>query len=146
MSHLELLNRNVQLTHEWINELDTHLGWASKARSFRLLRVVLHSLRDCLPPAEAADFAAQLPTLLRGVLYEHWRPMARQPHNDFDAFIGRVNGEFPDDVLDDSERAVMICFDLFSRRISAGECEQVRNALPHRVRRLWQGADNIPQA
>jgi uncharacterized protein (DUF2267 family) len=66
MTGLEILNRNVQITHEWIDELDAMLGWNDKGRTYRLLRVTLQTLRDCLPLAEIADFAAQMPTLLRG--------------------------------------------------------------------------------
>ena len=71
---LESIEHTVQLTHVWINELDELLGWRNKHRSYRLLRSVLQAVRDLLPTNETADFAAQLPTLLRGVYYEKWRP------------------------------------------------------------------------
>ena len=71
---LEGLEHTVQLTHTWINELDDRLGWNNKPRSYRLLKAVLHALRDWLQLNEAADLAAQLPTLLRGAYYEQWRP------------------------------------------------------------------------
>src|SRR4051812_6733293 len=71
---LESIDRTVQLTHIWINDLDGRLGWDSKPRSYRLLRNVLQAVRDWLPINEGADFAAQLPELLRGAYYEHWRP------------------------------------------------------------------------
>jgi uncharacterized protein (DUF2267 family) len=58
----------------WINELDDRLGWNNKPRSYRLLKAVLHALRDWLQLNEAADLAAQLPTLLRGAYSEQWRP------------------------------------------------------------------------
>jgi uncharacterized protein (DUF2267 family) len=71
---LEGIDRSVQLAHIWINDLDQRLGWNDKRRSYRLLRTVLQALRDWLPVNEAADIAAQLPELLRGAFYEHWRP------------------------------------------------------------------------
>ena len=71
---LESIEHTVHVTHTWINELDELLGWSNKSRSYRLLRSVLQALRDWLPVNEAADFAAQLPNLLRGVYYEQWRP------------------------------------------------------------------------
>jgi uncharacterized protein (DUF2267 family) len=73
---LESIDHTVQLTHVWINDLDARLGWENKHRSYRLLRTVLQALRDWLPTNEAASFGAQLPELLRGVYYEHWRPAA----------------------------------------------------------------------
>ena len=62
---LEGLEHMVQVTHTWINDLDDRLGWNNKPRSYRLLKAVLHALRDWLQLNEAADLAAQLPTLLR---------------------------------------------------------------------------------
>ena len=35
---LESIEHTVQLTHAWINDLDTRLGWDNKHRSYRLLR------------------------------------------------------------------------------------------------------------
>ena len=71
---LEGLEHTVQLTHIWINELDAKLEWNNKARAYRLLKAVLHGLRDWLQLNEMADLGAQLPGLLRGAYYEQWRP------------------------------------------------------------------------
>jgi uncharacterized protein (DUF2267 family) len=66
----------VQITPEWVNDLDYALGWGDKHRSHRLLSAVLETLRDCLPIANTAHLSAQLPLILRGVYFEHWRPAA----------------------------------------------------------------------
>ena len=88
---LEALDHTVQLTHAWINDLDRRLGWQNKPRAYRLLKAVLHSLRDWLPINELADFAAQLPQLLRGAYYEQWRPSAaRIKHRSKADFIARI--------------------------------------------------------
>ena len=44
---LESIDRTVQLTHIWINDLDARLGWENRYRAYRLLRTVLQTLRDC---------------------------------------------------------------------------------------------------
>jgi uncharacterized protein (DUF2267 family) len=134
---MEALDHTVQLTHEWIAELDRHLGWNNKHRSFRLLRVTLQALRDCLPLQEQADIAAQLPMLLRGVFYEHWRPGAKKMRRDLPTFLGRIYEAFPHDPIADAEGAVMICFDLLSRRITSGEVYQARQSLPSALQALW---------
>jgi uncharacterized protein (DUF2267 family) len=71
---LENIEHTVQLTLVWIYDLDTWPGWDNKHRSYRLLRTVLQAVRDRLPVNEAVELGAQLPTLLRGVYYERWRP------------------------------------------------------------------------
>ena len=137
---LEILNRNVQITHEWINELDAMLGWNDKARSYRLLRVTLQTLRDCLPLAEIADFSAQMPTLLRGVFYEHWRPGAEKKRFNVEQFYARLDEAFSQDPIKDMGDVVAIVFDFLSAKISAGEISDVRHALPVSIREVWQHA------
>ena len=135
---LEGLEHTVQLTHTWINELDDRLGWNNKPRSYRLLKAVLHALRDWLQLNEAADLAAQLPTLLRGAYYEQWRP-ARTPvaHRTKADFLARVEDSFNIDALPQTSQAVMAVFELLSKKISPGEIEDVRHALPEELRNLW---------
>ena len=45
-----------------------------KNDGYKALRAVLQTLRDQLPVNEAVHFASQLPLLLRGLLFEEWRP------------------------------------------------------------------------
>jgi uncharacterized protein (DUF2267 family) len=135
---LEGLDHTVQLTHRWINELDDRLGWNNKPRSYRLLKAVLHAVRDWLRPAEAADLAAQLPTLLRGAYYEQWRPAAVPvKHRSKADFLARMEDAFKADPLAQPAREVIVVFELLSSKITAGEIDDVRRALPEEVRNMW---------
>ena len=138
---LESIDHTVQLTHIWINELDARLGWENKHRSYRLLRIVLQTLRDWLRVDEAAGLGAQLPELLRGVYYEHWRPAATpvKPRGKAD-FIARVDAAFRTDPIVFSVEAVTTTFELLSDKIAAGEIEKVRHELPADLRALWPAA------
>jgi uncharacterized protein (DUF2267 family) len=105
---LENIDHTVQITHAWINELDALIGWESKARSYRLLRTVLQALRDWLPVNDATHFGAQLPTLLRGIYYEHWRPAATpvtQRHKG--DFLARTDEAFRSDPILGTPEAVI---------------------------------------
>jgi uncharacterized protein (DUF2267 family) len=135
---LEALDHTVQLTHVWINELDDRLGWNNKARSYRLLKAVLHALRDWLPVNESADFAAQLPQLLRGAYYEQWRPATTPAKSRTKAdFIARVEDSFKPDPLTEPSHSIITVFELLTKKISRGEIEDVRHALPEEVRNIW---------
>ena len=105
---------------------------------FRLLRTVLQALRDWLPVNEAASFGAQLPELLRGVYYEHWRPAATpvKPRHKAD-FIARIADAFKVDPFFVSEDAVAIVFELLTDKLTRGEIENVRRALPADIRAIW---------
>jgi uncharacterized protein (DUF2267 family) len=135
---LEGLEHTVQLTHKWINDLDTLLGWNNKPRAYRLLKTVLHALRDWLQLNEAVDLAAQLPEVLRGAHYEGWRPAATPVKNRGKAdFLARIDAAFKADPLPHTGQAVMAVFQLLSEKITAGEIDDVRRALPEDLRNLW---------
>ena len=144
---LEGLDHTVQLTHIWINELDTRLEWNDKARSYRLLKAVLHALRDSLQLNEVADFGAQLPGLLRGAYYEQWRPAVTPVKSrKIEEFLARVDEQFRRDPLANSAQAVMAVFQLLSKKISEGEIEDVRRSLPAEVRNIWPEPYKAPGA
>ncbi len=142
--HLETLDHSFQLAHEWINELDHALGWNDKHRSYRLLCVVLQTLRDCLPVPEAAQFAAQLPFVLRGTFYEGWRPGAKQArHWDLDRFFARIDQLLGRNFIEDIGDAVQEVFGVIEDRISWGEIENVLQCLPADIRALWPGVETV---
>ncbi len=135
---LEGIDHTVQLTHIWINDLDARLGWENKHRFYRLLRIVLQTLRDWLMVEEAAGFGAQLPELLRGVYYEHWRPATTPVKKRSKAdFIARIEDAFKADPLIFTPDAISAVFALLSDKITAGEIQQVHHALPADIRALW---------
>ena len=73
-AHLEILDRSVEKANLWITEVAAGLETGDRHEAYRVLRAFLHVLRDRLPVLEAAQLAAQLPLLIRGVFYEGWQP------------------------------------------------------------------------
>lgn len=126
-----------QVFAEWLDELRDDLDGIDMPAAYRLLRETLHATRDLLSVDEAADLAAQLPLLVRGVYYEGWdpsqTPVKTRRKEDL---MGRVEARFDKSPLDDPERAVAAVFDLLRRHISFGEFEQVRNAMRKSIRDL----------
>lgn len=140
-SGLEGIERTVHATNGWIHDLDERLGWDNRARTYRLLRGVLHAIRDWLPIDEGANLSAQLPTLLRGVYYEQWRP-STVPTKDRDkaSFVARVDEAMKPEVLENTEMAIGDVFAILTRKTTQGEADDVRNALPKDLRALWPAA------
>jgi uncharacterized protein (DUF2267 family) len=138
MSKIDTIDHTVQLTNEWLNQLSERLDWDDPHKSYRLLRVALQALRDWLPMDEAVHLGAQMPILLRGLYYEGWHP-AKTPvkERDLDAFLARVGSMFANDPDIDIAHAVAAVFWLLDTRVSEGEVEDVRNALPAKLRGLW---------
>ena len=74
-SKLTIADHAVQSLQEWLKELGKILDWDDEQRIYRLLRVTLQTLRDWLDINEASQLRAQLPTLIRGIYHEGWRPV-----------------------------------------------------------------------
>lgn len=127
-----------QVLAEWLNLLADDLGWQDRGRTYLLLSETLHALRDYLTVDEAADLAAQLPLILRGIWFTGWNPSATPVHpRSKGAFLDRVALRFTREPLANTERAVAAVFDLLRRKISPGEIEQVRKAMRASLQDLW---------
>jgi uncharacterized protein (DUF2267 family) len=125
--------------------LTNGLEWHNKPRAYRLLKSVLHALRDWLQLNEAVDLGAQLPTLLRGIYYEQWRPSGTPVRSrSKTAFLARVDDDFEQDPPANTEQAVMAVFELLSKKVTAGEIEHVRHALPDDLRTIWPEPYSAP--
>ena len=138
---LQVIDHTVHLTHEWINELTERLGWTHQKDALRLMRVVLHQVRDHLHPDELAQFSAQLPLLIRGMMFEGWMPKNTPVHQrSVDAFVAEVE-KLVDGVLDyRGAEDIQAVFKLLNARISRGETDDIRANLPAPIRDLWPAA------
>ena len=126
-----------QQAQEWVNELADDLEWTDR-RAYRLLRNVLHALRDWLPQEEMADLAAQLPALVRGIYFEGWKPSETPVWNrKKEDFIARIQEAFSDDLLNDPDEAVAAVFSLLDRHVSYGEIEDIRHSMKKPLREFW---------
>lgn len=120
----------------WVNELARDLDWNERA-TLRLLKAVLHTLRDWLSPEEAADLSAQLPTLIRGIYFEGWNPAQPAWDRTKPEFVASVRDAFGHEERIDLDEAIRAVFRLLDRHISHGEIVQVRNSMKKSLRHLW---------
>lgn len=126
-------------THEWLNELAILLGRSEDvACAYSALRAVLHALRDRLGVAEAAALGAQLPLFIRGVYYDGWQPHGKpMKGRKCDAFLAQVAEEMRKDFDMNPDLVAWAVFELLNNRISRGETDKIRHALPAGLRALW---------
>lgn len=127
---------SLETTREWLRDVQEQMGLDDEQRAFRVVRAVLHTLRDRLTVEEAAQFAAQLPMLLQGVYYHEWTPRGKP-------IKIRDRQEFLDKVAErllrehDPEEACRAVFSVLERQMSGGEIEDVKRILPEPIRELW---------
>lgn len=135
---LEVIDHTVQLTHEWINELRDRLEWYSSRDALRLMRVTLAQIRDQISHEELAQFSAQMPLLVRGMLFEGWSP-AHTPVKDrsADVFLAMIEDKLSDVQEWRGREDITAVFEMLNARISAGEIADVKANLPKHIRALW---------
>lgn len=128
---------SVQKTQEWLKELRDNADLEDEEEALGVLRVVLHQLRDRLTPEEAVELGAQLPTVIRGLYYESWRP-SRTPERirSKQAFLDEITMKLLPR-RHKPERAVQDVFALVAHHCDPGEISQVIDQLPADIKKLW---------
>ncbi len=148
-SGIETIDRSIERTNEWLNELSLLLGTEDHGEAFTTLRSVLHALRDRLPLIANSRLAAQLPIVLRGVYYEGWQPDRGHVHTrSLREFLALVERDAPhgDDLsAEDKARSV---FGLLVAHLDSGEVDRLVSALPLPVQELFprRRGDVVPVA
>lgn len=141
---LRIIDESVQQANIWINEVNERTGWDNKQRAYRLMRAVLHAVRDHLSPDAAAQLAAQMPIIVRGIYYEGWDP-SKTPVKERSraGFLAGIQEDFRGDPLGDAEAAVGAVLDLLDNRISEGEMEHLRRTFSRDIRGLFFDEDAV---
>ncbi|RMF57349.1 MAG: DUF2267 domain-containing protein [Bacteroidetes bacterium] len=136
---LEVFDTTVQKTNRWLKEIREELHLNSRREAYHALRSVLHQLRDRMTLEELAQFSAQLPMLVRGILFEGWDPTGKPVRvRHIDEFLQPIQEEFHQMGLSVNPRQVVQgVFKTLNRHISRGEVEEVRALLPQELRALW---------
>jgi uncharacterized protein (DUF2267 family) len=138
-SRLDVLDRSIEKTYIWINDLADELGIGDNHEAYRVLRAVLHALRDHLGVGDAAHLAAQLPIFIRGVFYEGWDP-GRTPERtrDVNTFLMRIASDAKLAREMKAAFAARAAAGVLQRHITEGESVKVLHALPKQLRELFE--------
>ena len=139
---LEVFDQTIHKTNTWLKDLMAMLDSEDRHEAYLALRATLHALRDRLPIEEAAQFAAQLPMLVRGLYYEGWDPTGKplkERHRD--EFLARIEQELKPYMIDPAQVAQAV-FLVLANRISEGEIEDIEHVLPREIRDLWPSKVN----
>lgn len=143
MSHSNVtqLSHAVHQAQEWLKELTSRPPFEVEEQAYSYMRAVLHTLRDRLTVEEAVHLASHLPTLIRGVYFEGWKP-SRAPDkiksaNDFyrrveDSFGGLAHASGVDTVA--GTNAVLA---FLESTIDPGEMRHVKAQLPHGLQEMF---------
>jgi uncharacterized protein (DUF2267 family) len=136
-SGLGILDTSAQKTHIWLREIMELLA-TDRHQAYVALKLTLHALRDQLSIEEAAQLGAQLPTTIRGVFYEGWRP-GRKPARgaSWETFMKPIHLAVCQDGSYTPEEVVGAVLEVLSKHVSGGEIDDVIGQLPRDIRALW---------
>jgi uncharacterized protein (DUF2267 family) len=128
----------VDKTNRVLKEIEDAYDWPKERRnqSYAALRAVLHALRDRLTVEEAAQLAAELPILIRGIYYDGWDPSRVPAKMDEEKFFGRIRREFRYQVEGGPQRLARTVLQALSRHVSKGEWQDIASSLPKELTHL----------
>ncbi|MET8175674.1 DUF2267 domain-containing protein [Streptomyces clavifer] len=123
----------VDKANRLLRDIEEANGWPKERRkqSYAALRAVLHRLRDRLSVDGATHLGAQLPTLIRGVYYDGWKPSETPVKLSGEEFFQRVRDDFPYSVDGGIETVVRTVLEALKRYVSEGEWDHLRSGLPN---------------
>lgn len=134
---LENFDRTLQKTHLWLKDIGETLG-PDKQRQYHAMRGVMFALRDRLTIEEAFHVSSHLPTLVRGVYWESYRPAGKpEKYRSRDEFLEKVSSHLDQSRPINAEEATRAVFGAIERHVTPGELEQVKHMLPEEVRTLF---------
>lgn len=138
MTGLDVFDKTIHKTMNWLKDLEFELDCRDQPdKAYRALRNTLQSLRDRMPPEEAAHLGAQLPMLVRGIFYEGWNPAHKPEKIDKKAFLSQIRDQFSDEPAVSAETVARAVFKMIAHRVDSGEIEDVRQVLPKELSDLW---------
>jgi uncharacterized protein (DUF2267 family) len=131
------LDRSIQLTLEWLNEIQEEFKWPDKDRVYDATKAVLLATRDRLTIEEAHQFAAQIPMVMKGMFFDGYDPTDKPMLiRNRDKFLEHVRKHFGDRPLD-SENAVRTVAKVLRKKISEGQYEDVVGSMPKEIQKLY---------
>jgi len=136
---------------QFIRELAKELGYPQDtARAGRVLRSILHALRNVLNTEESIQLLAHLPMFLKAVYVENWtqhKSGKKVKHmKDFFYAIRKLDRHtamydfYTDDAIDN---ALAVIFISLRKYISLGEMEDIKAVLPKELKPIFNNVTMI---
>jgi uncharacterized protein (DUF2267 family) len=137
---VDVFEATIQKTINLLDDICGEFGWPEERRfqAYKALRSVLHEVRDRLTVTESANFAAQLPMLVRGFYYEGWKPESVPKKVHRQEFLDEVQRAFHLAVNGGPERLVNGVLRALSRHIEPRIINDIRKEFPADLQSLFK--------
>jgi uncharacterized protein (DUF2267 family) len=119
------------------------IGTDDRHRGHTALKSVLQTLRDRLTVEEAVDLASQLPTIIRGIYFEGWKPAGKPIKYSKEEFISVIAGYFQSLSGINHGDIIRAVFTVLQRHIATGEINHVIGTLPEDFAEFWMEEEPV---
>lgn len=143
---IHYFDKHVQEANEFVKELSNNLGHPEEhTQTIRLLRAVLHTVRDRIKVGESLDLISQLPMMLKALYVEQWKYHEKPPLN-YDDMAGMAEavkkeqermGEQSFDWQESTEDLVKTVLSSLRKYISDGQAIHVMEQMPKEVKAIF---------
>jgi uncharacterized protein (DUF2267 family) len=138
MTGLDVFDTTVQQSNRWLKAMMSEMVTEDRHAAYVALKATLQALRDRIGPGNAVHFGAQLPLLMRGVLFENWH-LADTPSDErtAEAWVARVEHYLPRTSGIDPHYAACAGLATISEMVDEGEMRKLMRILPHPMAELF---------
>lgn len=142
------INKFAQEGFTFVHELSNQLGHPGEDEATsRLLRAVLHTLRDRITMSESLDVLAQLPMFLKAVYVEQWKyrekPLKYESMEEFCAHVKEEQsrmGERDFQWNESTEELIRRTFAALGKYLTQRQARHVMDQLPKEIKETLQPA------
>lgn len=122
----------------WLDAVAQRLKVHSPVTALQSLRATLMAVRAQLDPPAVIALGGELPTFVRALWYDGWRPRDRvRPATRLETFMGRVEDGFGRTPSLKAERAEKAALSTIFERVPAAVMAPVIEKLPEDLATLW---------
>lgn len=128
--------------HE-LGEILNHPGEEDRAQAGRLLRAVLHTLRDHISIGQSLNLISQFPMFLKAIYVDQWQLSADQERiKTMEAFTAKVEqkqreeGEVNFDWNEPTRQLIEYVLIMLGKYVSEGELADIEAELPGEIRQF----------
>jgi uncharacterized protein (DUF2267 family) len=126
--------------NQWVKEISERMGHPDRQVAYHALRGVLFALRDRLPPAELFQFSAQLPTVIRGILFESYVPANKPEKLNRDQFLERISVELQTVDGGHPQHAATAVLGHLKQHLGEQPIKHIQMVLPEDIQKILEAA------
>ena len=134
--------------NKFLKDLSKELGYPEDInRAGRVLKTILHALRNQLTTEESVQLLAQLPLFLKGIYVENWtlHKNAKKPKNFDELYheirkIDKLAALYDFKTDDDIDNAIAVVFMSLRKYVSLGELEDIKAILQKDLKSMLNNA------